>query len=244
MPYSLERLLGAVQTGFGDNREYRLMRDVISLDSAPKGAVVLRFDVERGLGHHLRVATRLADAGIRSSMYFHTRREAYDARTLRSIQDLGHEVGYHHECLDRCGGDFDAARQLFLREVELFRGDGLEVSTVCGHGEAGLPKRGYRTNRDLFTKFPGLLAEAGLAGEVYEWLRDESPLYASDTFRSYGGFWDVLREATTNSEPVMVLVHLHRWRGNPATMSFEVSRDLARQLTNRVRGKRGYEVEN
>jgi len=243
MPYSIRKLLSFVRENLGRGRRFLRVRDVIDQPEPPAGAVLLRFDVERALPHHLDVARQLHAAGICGTFYFHTRRGCYDPIVLKAIGDLGHEVGYHHECLDRCGGDFDRARELFLKEVQLFRGDGLELMTVCGHGEAGLPKVNYRSSWDIFERFPTLIGDAGLRGEVYLWLHRCEPLYASDTFRSYRRFWDTLDQAcATPDRPIMVLVHLHRWRRNPVTMSLEVGRDLLRQIRNRVCRKRGYKL--
>lgn len=218
------------------------MGEVIELDAPPAGAAILRFDVERDLEHHRHIAQVLADSGFRGTFYFHTRRPCYEPKTLHAIAEMGHEVGFHHECLDRCHGDFDRARDLFHREVELFRRDGFELLTVCGHGEAGLPKRGYKFNWELFDRFPDLLRDLNIRGEVYHWKRDHLPLYATDTYSSYREFEQVLDRAQDDPRIMMVLVHLHRWRRNILSTAMEVGRDLSQQASNRIFRRRGYQL--
>ena len=211
-----------------------LMRDVADTVDGSKAPVVLRFDVERRLGHHLELATRLSQSGIHCTFYFHSRLECYRKGVLKAIQDMGHEVGYHHECLDRASGDFGRARELFLRDIEAFRRDGLQVATVCSHGEAGLRKIGYKNNLDLLTHYPDLMHEAGLLTEVYLWLRDTAPLYASDTFTRYRRFWRNMRAGVDSERSFMMLAHLHRWHDNPAASALEIVRDLANHASNRM----------
>lgn len=242
MPYSRDFLLREIQERFASFRQYALMRDVIDLPTSPDDRIILRFDVERDLEHHKLLARKFADTGIQGTFYFHTRRECYAADILREIAGMGHEIGFHHECIDRCGGDFDKARELFCREVDLFRRDGFELLTVCGHGEAGLPKQGYRFNWELFDRFPNLLSDLGIKGEVYLWLRDHDPLYASDTFSNYPKFERKLAQAKGDPRIMMVLIHLHRWRANFAATTIEIGRDLGRQLCNRILRRRGYRL--
>jgi hypothetical protein len=241
-PYSIQSLYAFITKQYS-NRHFLPMHEAMAHPSPPPSSVVLRLDVERALSHQLKNAKYLNSNGIRATFYFHTRRNCYNPRILHAIQDLGHEVGYHHECLNRTKGNFDKARDLFLREVDLFRKDGLDLYSVCSHGEAGLPKQGFKENWDLFLRFPDLLAQTDLKGETYMWLRDHGPLYASDTFRKYSRFWNVLKNAQANpEEPLVVLAHLHRWHFNPVKTVSAISRDLFQQANNRFRKKRNYRL--
>jgi hypothetical protein len=242
MPYALPLLLGAVDR-VATQRKFVLMRRVLSNSEQDSKYAVLRFDVERDIEHHLKVATELSQRGVFASMYFHTRRATYHPDFMKRIADLGHEVGYHHECLDRCGGDRAQARELFLREVEMFRRDGLDLRTATAHGESGLRKIGYRLNSDLFDTYPTLLEEAGLLGEVYQWLKSRSPWYASDTFVHYSRFWEILNENQTDlTRPMMILAHPHRWHDNTLNSWWEIGQDVWQAVRNRVRGRRSYDL--
>ena len=203
--------------------------------------MVIRCDVERNLPHTLSVAQKIHEAGIHCTMYFHTRRDCYDPSTFASVRDLGHEVGYHHECLDRCHGDFEAARQLFLREVERFRQDGFPLTTVCGHGEGGLPKRGYTQNWDLFDRYPDLLESAGLCADVFATIIPRwKPIYASDTFVSYRRFWDRISSARPKPDLLMVAIHPHRWHDAFPVSLWEIGRDVTQRYANKIRKARPY----
>lgn len=239
MIYSLNQLLKSAYANFGGRTYYR-MKDIVALGEMPDDAVVFRFDVERDLKHHLRVAKLLAKANIPSTMYFHSRNACYDPNILHQIEDMGHEVSFHHECLDRCGGNYERAKDLFKREVDIFRRDGFSLETICSHGEAGLPKHGYKSNWYLFERYPDLLEDCGIKVEMYQWLRDNSPLYASDTFTSYRKFWSTIKRAPKTNKGLMVLVHIHRWHSNPIPSAVEVTRDLIRQFSNRAFRKRSY----
>lgn len=232
--YCLDRLLEAVRR-LRDERPLRLVSEVLGV-GAPPGVALVRFDVERDLPHHLVVAERLAADGVRATFYCHSRPGVYEAAGLRRLEALGHEVGYHHECLDRCGGDVATARDLFLRECDRFRQDGLRLRTVCSHGEAGLRRRGHRHNWELFVRDPALLPAAGLQGEVYLWLAEAAPRYASDTFARLPGLWRTLDASRGEATPLMLLAHLHRWRDRRRDASREVLRDLSSQLARRARG--------
>lgn len=242
-PYSLNKLIRELAQGMGDTRTYRTIVELIDDAVIPADAAMVRFDVERNCAHHVRIAKKLADAGTPASFYFHTRVGSYDRDGIHRIRDLGHEVGFHHECLDRCRGDFAKARDLFLREVEFFRKDGIDIQTCCNHGELFLSKPGYQQNADLFTRYPELLAEAGLRGEVQHWIRGQGLHYPSDTLTTYRRFWPMLYAARADtSKPVMVLTHPHRWHVNPVKTTFEITRDLAWAFSNRAKGQRSYRL--
>ena len=218
------------------------VRVVDALDGCEPGVSMLRFDLERDVSHHLAIARWLGRMGIRSTFFVHTRAECFVPSALREIEDLGHEVGYHHECLDRCGGDWLRARSLFLHEVGLFRAHGLSLRTCCSHGENGIRRDGYSANWELMRRFPNLLTEAGVACEMYEWLRANPLMYATDTFRGVMKFFGVVDRARTEHRTLMMLVHAHRWRVSARVTAKEVAADLYQYAYNRVRGRRSYRL--
>jgi hypothetical protein len=242
VPYRFEDLWDALDRQRRD-RHLGRVADVVADDAATRGTSVIRFDVERDLPHLLGMARRLAAREIHCSMYFHTRRGCYDAGMLREVQDLGHEVGLHHECLDRCAGDFSSARDTLRREVDLFRDDGIELRTVCSHGEGGITRRGYAGNWELFVRYPDLLAELGLLDEVYFWIRRTRPLYASDTLAGYRRFWSNVELSLQSPERAFhMLVHPHRWRRHAIRSLWEVGVDLGRHAANRIKRARSYDL--
>lgn len=69
---------------------------------------------------------------------------------LKHIQELGHEVSYHHDVMDCNKGDILKAANEFQRNVEIFENNGFSVQTVCQHGNPVVERRGYTSNRDFF----------------------------------------------------------------------------------------------
>ena len=241
MPYQLKRLLHTIA-------ELKKVKTIVTMKTLcgynpqeVRHLMVLRCDIERNLPHALFCAQKTHELGIPCTMYFHTRSGCYDPEIFAVIRDLGHEIGYHHECLDRCQGDFEAAQELFLREVERFRKDGFPVTTVCSHGEGGLPKNGYECNWELFERYPDLLEKAGVAAEVYTTIKDRwHPIYASDTLTSYRHFWCTIGTGSRRSELLQILVHPHRWHNSFLPAGREVAKDLLQTFKNKIRKSRTY----
>lgn len=241
--YALSALLNLV-TRLAACRRALPMQELLGMDPATQEPLlVIRCDVERDPAHALAFAQACAERGARISLYFHTRRDSFDDTVLKALHEKGHEASYHHECLDRTRGDFAAARELFLREVALFRKRGLPLNTVCAHGESGLKKVGYRATYELFDRYPNLLAETGIGAEVYRQINPVwQPAYPSDVFSSYRHFF-VLAEAELMRPGLMqLLIHPHRWRRHTAHSIVEVGADLAQAGRNKLLGSRSYQT--
>lgn len=241
MIYSLTKLLKELQSLKSQKRFVR-MKDLVGLRPADNpNLAVLRCDVERDLKHHLRFAEQLAEKAIPATFYFHSRKECYDPQVFKKVKDFGHEVGFHHECLDRCRGDFEKARELFIRETKRFENDGFFPNTVCAHGESGLFKVGYRFNYELFGRYPELLPSLGISAEVYtDILPAWKPVYVSDVFSSYRHFWKKWEAGRPKPELMHLLIHPHRWHEGGLTSEWEVGLDLWQALKNKALKYRSY----
>lgn len=97
-----------------------------------------------------------------------------------TVADEGFEIGYHYDTLDRCNGDFDKAVALFEEELARFRLAGVNVQTVCSHGNPRVIKHGYQANYDIFLKDEGLKRRADILGEAYLDLDFSAVKYLSD----------------------------------------------------------------
>jgi hypothetical protein len=237
MHYYSGRIFAHLRRMIG-TREFLTVADALAAGGSQSHHTLFRVDVERRLGKCFRLAKQLAAMGIPATFYVHTRTSTYRPRVLRTIADLGHEVGYHYECLDRFGGDFPKARALFLREVKMFRDDGIRLRTATGHGELGIRFNGYRLASDLLDRYPDLLAEAELLGGPHDWIRRADAVSATDKFSQLKSFWSRLE----TDQPLHILVHWHRWSAVPPDSAWEVARDLAQFAKNRLLGKRRYRV--
>lgn len=69
---------------------------------------------------------------------------------FKEIQQLGHEVSYHHDVMDENGGDLQKATETFAKNKENFEKSGFSINTVCQHGNPIANRVGYTSNRDFF----------------------------------------------------------------------------------------------
>jgi hypothetical protein len=67
--------------------------------------LTLRHDVDLLPGRSLRFAWIQHKMGIKGSYYFRAFPESWDEAVIKEIAALGHEVGYHYECLTTCNGN-------------------------------------------------------------------------------------------------------------------------------------------
>jgi len=239
--YSLSQLFQTLES-LKSQKQFVRMKDLLNMDiSTAKNLAVVRCDVERDLVHHLDFARKAHALGIPCTFYFHSRKECYDPNVFKMVVDMGHEVGFHHECIDRCKGNFEEAKTLFRKEVRRFEKDGFFPVTVCAHGESGLHKVGYRFNYELFTFFPDLLSSCGVSAEVYnDIIPVWKPVYVSDVFSSYSKFWDKVEAGRNKPELMHLLIHPHRWHDSLLKSEWEVGLDLIQAFKNKAFKFRSY----
>ncbi|MDZ7735378.1 MAG: hypothetical protein U5P41_04010 [Gammaproteobacteria bacterium] len=123
--------------------------------------VILRHDVDRMPARALKIAELEADEGIRSTFFFRTKSVSFNKRIIHRILTMGHEIGYHYECLSDTRGDIDKAWQLFKQEIKKFE-DICEIKSIAMHGRPLLPF----DNRDLWDHFD--YHDIGINIEVYK----------------------------------------------------------------------------
>jgi hypothetical protein len=186
--------------------------------------ILMRHDVEWGGKRALAFARMERDRGIVATYYFHGphRRKVFDTAVMKSIAEMGHEIGYHYETLDLTGGDFQKAEELFAEQLEAFRQNGIPIDTVCMHGNPRIKKEGYSRNADLFKdRLSVLRDEYDLLGEAYYLSGPDNPSYVSDVGirfsqgwgESSTGFIETLRR--NRPEQVYFLTHPDYWSRSP-----------------------------
>lgn len=141
----------------------------------------IRHDVDLRPEYSLRVARVEAGMGIKSTYYFRSMHFRSHKETIRAIVALGHEVGFHYECLTTTKGNTEAAYQLFLNELEELRCF-VPVHTACAHGSPRSPYNSQNIwkQHDIHT-----------LGIDYEPMLDtdfSQTLYLTDTGRRWDGF--------------------------------------------------------
>ncbi len=140
--------------------------------------IILRHDVDRVISRALDMAQLEHEYGIASTYYFRHTKDVFRPEIMRKIADMGHEIGFHYEVMDKAKGDADKAIEIFERELEEMRSVA-EVTTVCMHGN---PLASW-SNRDLWEKYD--LKDFGIIGEPYLSLDYNKILYLTDTGRTW-----------------------------------------------------------
>jgi hypothetical protein len=173
-----ERLLdAALDAGW----EFLTIREYLESSSLPEHFVLLRHDVDRRVENARRLARIESERGVDATYYFRT--STFVPEVVEEIESAGHEVGYHYEDLAATGGDYEAARSRFERNLAEFR-EVSDVRTVCAHGSP----LSSQHNPDLWRDRTDELSDLGLLGEAYLSIDvgEGSPVrYLSDTGRSW-----------------------------------------------------------
>lgn len=177
--------------------------------------VVLRHDVEWDPNRALAIAHLEKLHGCRSTFYFRVDTKAFNLSIMRQLQDERFEIGYHFNTLDRCKGDFQKAIALFEKELRYLREAGIDVRTVCSHGDPRVRKMGYKVNNEIFLKDPGLYSRNELLGEAYLSINFSSLQYLSDAgvrWNKVGSTRELRSKISEKKWPIVyILVHPDYW---------------------------------
>lgn len=192
------------------------------LKQSPEHAAIIRHDVDKKPQNALIMAGIEQELGISSTYYFRTVPESFNPHIIEEIHNMGHEIGYHYEVLDKVKGDYERAIRLFEHELSLFP---CPIRTICMHGNPMTPW----DNRDLWKKYD--YKQFGIAGEAYLSLDFSKIQYFSDTGRAWHDRYSVKdvtgkrNDRMTNisdtfdlvnyihelSEPLCIVTHPQRW---------------------------------
>lgn len=117
-----------------------------------KPFLILKHDVETNPLKALRLAQIESKYSHIGSYYVqaYLLNNSKNIDVLKQIQELKHEVSYHHDVMDSNKGDIYKAAEEFQRNIELFENNGFYVQTVCQHGNPIIDRDGYSSNRDFF----------------------------------------------------------------------------------------------
>lgn len=182
--------------------------------------LILRHDVEWSAYGALAIAKIEKAHGIRSTFYFRVDTKAFDLPTMKYLQDEGFEVGYHFNTLDRCKGDFEKAIALFEEELKRLRKAGINVETVCSHGDPRVKKVGYEVNNEIFLRERSeLRSRCNLLGEAYLDIDFSSLQYLSDVgvrWNKVSSTKELISRIARKEWPVVyILTHPDYWSRSP-----------------------------
>lgn len=147
------------------------------------GDISLRHDVDLKPQNSLQTAILENELGWQATYYFRAVPESWDEEIIRRISGLGHDIGYHYECLTTCNGDVDAAWADFKSNLSKLEDVvGKPVTKICMHGS---PKSQW-DSKDIWKKY-----DYRVLGVEYEPYLDtdfSKTFYLTDTGRRWDGF--------------------------------------------------------
>lgn len=142
--------------------------------------IILRHDVDLLPYNSLNFARIQSKFGIKGSYYFRAVPESWNEAVIKEIASLGHEIGYHYECLTTTNGDLLKGIQDFEMNLSALR-KLATVRTICMHGSP-LSKH---DSRDLWKKYK--YSDFNILGEPYFDVDFRKVYYLTDTGRKWDG---------------------------------------------------------
>jgi hypothetical protein len=126
--------------------------EALELSKFPDQYVIIKHDVETNVEKALKLASIENKYNIRSTYYVQSYliESIKNIKLLKEIHKLGHEVTYHYDTLDSNNGDFKLAELEFDKTLLKFKNLGMEVKTVCPHGNPIKERSGWSSNKDFF----------------------------------------------------------------------------------------------
>tara|TARA_B100001063_G_C16747884_1_gene548608 strand:+ start:1054 stop:1806 length:753 start_codon:yes stop_codon:yes gene_type:complete len=200
-----------------------------------KRGIILRHDVDLKPINSLLFAKLQEKEGIQGTYYFRAVKESWDEDIIKEIHSMGHEVGYHYECLTTTKGDFNLAFEDFKLNLNKLR-ELVPVQTICMHGS---PLSRF-DSKDLWKKYD--YKDLKLIGEPYFDIDFNKVLYLTDTGRTWNNrkisvrdhvskkfntefknTFNIIEAANSNKLPQQIMFNFHpqRWTNNKLEWSKE-----------------------
>lgn len=190
------------------------LRDYFKQQQDAPAFFIIRHDVDRRPKYALRMALVESSFGIQSTYYFRVNRHVFQKEIIQKIAELGHEIGYHYEVVDKAHGDMRLAGRIF--DIELAQLRALtDISTVAMHGN---PFTQW-DNKEFWKHFS--LSQFNLLGEAYFSFHNPDIFYVTDTGRGW-------------NRPAFNLKDIF----SDSSVSLLPSISTTRQLTNLIRKKK------
>ena len=230
----------------------------------PEKYVILRHDVDARPMNSVRTAQLEHSMGIRASYYFRVGKTSNIPDVIRTIVNLGHEIGYHYEDLSECNGDMEAAWSHFKTWLRYFR-TYYAVETICMHGAPTSKwdgkelwkKYNYKTlgvigEPYLDTDFSDVvyLTDTGRCWDGYKVsVRDKIPQH-QDEWAAQGWVWHTTKEMIPDIEMerfpahVMITTHPQRWTNNRKSWYEERITQALKNIVKRLIMMKFHKVEH
>jgi hypothetical protein len=158
-----------------------------------KKSIILRHDVDLLPENSLEFAKIQALNGIKGTYYFRAVPGSWDEKIIREIRKLGHEIGYHYECLTTCKGNYEKGIRDFETNLKNLR-QLAPVNTICMHGS---PMSEY-DSKDLWKRYN--YTDYNIKGEPYFDVNFNEVFYLTDTGRKWDGQGVSVRDKVVATE--------------------------------------------
>lgn len=197
--------------------------DFFLADPKPEAFCLIRHDVDRKPKNAIQMAKLEKGMGIRATYYFRAKSHTFKPNIIREIASLGHEIGYHYECLSDTKGEMSLALRNFENNLRRFR-ETVPIKTISMHGR---PLKSF-DNRDMWRdpNNHSLLHKYGILGEVYLDIDYKNIAYINDSGRNWSSTKSNIRDKVDSSLEVNFETgdELHHWlKSNPhPQMVFQV----------------------
>ncbi len=231
-----------VEAGY---RSYTFGEYYQSITAGEGARLFLRHDVDFRIPTALDLAEIEVEHGLKATYFFRLVDSAFNPDVIKRIADLGMEVGYHYEALDRAKGDYERAIEIVKEDLRKLREFG-PVKSMAMHGNPLTPY----DNRDLWKQYD--YREFGIEVAAYFSLDYSKIRYFTDTGRNWdetrGNLYDTVSHSAgvklTNTKSLIkhlreevadtcILTHPNRWSSNPLYWSWNLAYDT---LGNIVKG--------
>ena len=113
--------------------------------------ILNKHDIEKSTKNALKVAQIESKLKLKSTYFVqdYLISKGSDISNILKIKDLGHEIGYHYDCLDRFNGNKDLAIDNFIKNINRFSSLDIKIKSICPHGNAAIKRSGWLSNKDL-----------------------------------------------------------------------------------------------
>ncbi|MCP4580134.1 MAG: hypothetical protein GY839_00845 [candidate division Zixibacteria bacterium] len=200
-----------------------VMGDYFDTSESDKPRLMLRHDVDRDAGLALEMARIEQQHGLASTYMFRVVDSVFKPDIIKQIADLGMEIGYHYECLDKAQGDYTRAFEIAKDDLAKLR----ELAPVKVMAMHGNPLTKW-DNRDLWKQRD--FKDIDIAVAAYLNIDYKKVRYFSDTGRSWdeqrGNIYDFVGEQPEHAlkttpdlidyigkhhQDTCILIHPNRW---------------------------------
>ncbi len=164
-----------------------------SVGKEKQKTIILRHDVDKLPANSLRFAQIQHELGIKGSYYFRAVPGSWDENIIKEISSLGHEIGYHYECLTTTNGNIEKGIKDFETNLNALR-KLAPVSTICMHGS---PASKW-DSKDLWKHYN--YKDYGIIAEPYFDINFDNVFYLSDTGRRWDGWKVSIRDKVPQQE--------------------------------------------